>query len=280
MDSTARALYYLLTFAMLADLAFLHCGNSPRCMARIDKRFDGYHTLQFCAGGAVEVIYDNRATTLKGRWFWTAYPGPRIAFHPARGHQFWVHRYVAFTGPLVGRWVREGLYPMGPVEATDARAYCRYEARFDAMLASIRRGDRLGNLRAVNMLEGILIDLTESGRTPRSAMPSSEHTWLADATAVMSDVGSGTPDYAEMAKQAAMGLSTFRRRFKLATGLSPHVYTLRARAARARELLGETDLPIKAIAHRLGYRDVFFFTRQFKRLIGVTPGEYRHSRQV
>jgi hypothetical protein len=42
-----------------SDLLFLHCGSDPHCTARVDKKFDGYYTLQFLelGGGAVEVWY-------------------------------------------------------------------------------------------------------------------------------------------------------------------------------------------------------------------------------
>ena len=62
---------------------------------------------------------------------------------------------------------------------------------------------------------------------------------------------------------------------------SPHeeVDRVVGRIAEARRLLGETDEPIKSIAKRLGYRDVFFFSRQFRSITGVPPAMYRRSRQ-
>jgi AraC-like DNA-binding protein len=57
------------------------------------------------------------------------------------------------------------------------------------------------------------------------------------------------------------------------------VYVLQCRANAARQLLTETDLPVKLIARQLGYQDVFFFTRQFRKFTGVPPALYRKSRQ-
>lgn len=75
-----------------------------------------------------------------------------------------------------------------------------------------------------------------------------------------------------------MSLRTPRARFRRHSGIPLHAFTVQQRMARARHLLGDTDQPIKAIAGRLGYQDVFFFTRQFTKHVGVTPGEYRKSR--
>jgi len=77
-----------------------------------------------------------------------------------------------------------------------------------------------------------------------------------------------------------MGLSTLRRRFRQTTGTSIHAYALQCRIAAAREMLGSTDLAIKEVASRLGYTDVYFFTRQFRQLSGVPPAAYRRSRQA
>ena len=77
-----------------------------------------------------------------------------------------------------------------------------------------------------------------------------------------------------------MSLPTLRRRFKSATGTTLHNYLLQTKIAHARRLLGETDLPLKTVAARLGYDNVYFFSRQFREIAGVPPGIYRRSRQA
>ena len=76
-----------------------------------------------------------------------------------------------------------------------------------------------------------------------------------------------------------MGLSTLRRRFKIATGSTLHQYVMQRRMGRAKELLGQTELPLKAIAAQLGFSDVYFFSSQFRQQVGVAPAAYRKSRQ-
>lgn len=86
------------------------------------------------------------------------------------------------------------------------------------------------------------------------------------------------PDYETLATELGMSTGTLRRRFKAATGTSLHNFVLQSRIATARTLLSETDLPLKTIAARLGYNNVYFFSRQFRELAGVSPGHYRKSR--
>lgn len=257
------------------ELIFLHSGFTPQCTARLDKHFDGYHTLQFLSDGAVEVGYDERAYTLAGAWFWPAFPGPRIRFHVAPGHTSWPHRYVAFQGPLVGRWASEGLLLSAPQPAPGAHDAPEYACRFDELLVQAQRTDRWGKQRAVNLLERLLLELAEERAQNTPGEP-----WLRAVLDGLSEEGNFAPNYAELAAQAGMAVTTLRRRFKQATGIALHGYVLQSRLAAARSLLGETDLPVKAIAERLGYNDVYFFCRQFRQQIGVPPAAYRKSRQA
>jgi AraC-like DNA-binding protein len=261
------------------DLRFLHCGSDLDCRAKVSKKFDGYYTLQFMEqdGGAVEVWYDDRYHSLNsetGAWFWPAFPGPQIRFHAAPGYGFWRHRYAAFQGDRVMRWIAEGLWPTLPqrMPASD------YTARFDDLLSLLKgtTADPWRSARAANLLEAFLLELAEAraGEAPVKGHPQS---WLQEVFAALS--GSASPDCESLASSLGMAGSTLRRRFREAAGVPLHEYVLRQRIARARVLLGDTDSPIKTVAEQLGYQDVYFFTRQFRQRTGATPAVYRRSRQ-
>ena len=63
--------------------------------------------------------------------------------------------------------------------------------------------------------------------------------------------------------------------FKQATGLSPKQFQLEARIGRAVRLLADSDLPIREIADQTGFESVYHFSRQFKRMRGVSPAHFR-----
>ena len=83
----------------------------------------------------------------------------------------------------------------------------------------------------------------------------------------------------ESARLAGMSVSRMRDLFRQATGLSPKKYQLRTRLVRAGHLLCETDLPVGAIAEQAGFNSIFAFSRRFKKLMGVSPSEYRSCKQ-
>lgn len=255
------------------DLIFLHSGHSPRCIARVDKRFDGYYTLQFMARGGLELYYGDERHELNGAWFWTAQPGPRTRFHPGAGSAWWEHRYVAFKGARVSRWIADGLYFEGPQAAPDRDKGVTYRVLFDELLQQVRRHDRWGTVRATNLLERILLELAEA-----RAQPADREPWL-DLALERLAKADGAFDYEALADACGMSLGTLRRRFRKATGSALHKYALQCRIGTACSLLGDGDLPVKSIAEKLGYSDVYFFSRQFRQAMGVPPATYRRSAQ-
>jgi PAS domain S-box-containing protein len=83
------------------------------------------------------------------------------------------------------------------------------------------------------------------------------------------------PRVEEMATAAGCSPSVLERRMRAVFGLAPTQFVLRARIDRARALLTDTDLPLAEVAVVCGFYDQPAFTRQFARLAGETPGQFR-----
>ena len=80
-----------------------------------------------------------------------------------------------------------------------------------------------------------------------------------------------------LADLAGLGQRTFVRRFKSATGRMPGAYLRMLRVSAAKDLLERTADPIRQVSSKIGYEDVAFFRRLFKRHTGMTPAEYRDT---
>ena len=68
---------------------------------------------------------------------------------------------------------------------------------------------------------------------------------------------------------------TFKRRFQLATGMSPLEYVHTLRMEEAKQMLESGQQPIEAIANEVGYEDAGYFSRLFRRNVNLTPAQYR-----
>jgi transcriptional regulator GlxA family with amidase domain len=80
---------------------------------------------------------------------------------------------------------------------------------------------------------------------------------------------------AAMAANAHMSPRTFARRFVEETGTTPMQWVTDQRVLYARRLLEETDLDVDRIAERAGFGTATLLRHHFRRLVGVTPSDYR-----
>lgn len=81
---------------------------------------------------------------------------------------------------------------------------------------------------------------------------------------------------ADLASVAQLKPLRLLRLFQRAVGLPPHCYLMQLRVERAKTLLA-SGLPIVQVALDSGFADQSHLNRQFKRRVGVTPGQYRQG---
>lgn len=63
--------------------------------------------------------------------------------------------------------------------------------------------------------------------------------------------------------------------FRAVAGQSFQDYLAECRIARAKLLLANTDLPVKAVAEACGFHGEVYFVRRFREIVGLPPGKYR-----
>lgn len=78
------------------------------------------------------------------------------------------------------------------------------------------------------------------------------------------------------------GVSTryFNELFSVFFGVSPKEYIVRMQLDTARNLLATSDDSIGRIASACGFGDVYYFSKVFRKVMGMSPSEYRKSNKV
>lgn len=83
---------------------------------------------------------------------------------------------------------------------------------------------------------------------------------------------------ADAAREVHLSPSYFSRIFKEEMGRNFRAYLNGLRVENSRSLLADESVPLAEVAGMAGFQDQSYFTKVFKRLTGVSPGEYRRTR--
>ncbi len=81
-----------------------------------------------------------------------------------------------------------------------------------------------------------------------------------------------------LAEHAQLSKFHFSKKFKELTDSSPIQHFINMKIQYACNKLDNSDLAVKVIASELGYNDPYYFSRLFKKMIGLSPKQYRDSR--
>ncbi|OME29931.1 AraC family transcriptional regulator [Paenibacillus odorifer] len=81
----------------------------------------------------------------------------------------------------------------------------------------------------------------------------------------------------ELAEIAYMHPNYFIRLFKQQIGVPPIQYITRKKITKAKELLRGTQSSVGEIAHDLGFSELYYFSKQFKKNVGLSPSEFRQG---
>ncbi len=84
----------------------------------------------------------------------------------------------------------------------------------------------------------------------------------------------------EIARAVGLSRSALFELFELTYGMPPHEYLTQYRLSLAKNMLTNTSLSVTEIAEQAGFRDIYAFSRSFRRRNGMSPSEYRRQNSV
>ena len=232
------------------------------------------------------LVWAGRGRMRAGETEWALGPGTCIWMRPGRPYEAEQDlaaplgvNYIHFTLRKAGRVLPWSAFTP-PFEIMRTR-------QLDLVDALMRRVIDLGagpeTAVAVELLGALLMELArEHAATPGLEEPGLDQHHrdiiLQVAAQIRESPGRVAP-IAALARQAGYSVDHVSRVFRKITGARPQDYIINARIERARQLLTESNLTVGMIAEALGFRDIFFFSRQFRQKAGQTPTEFRRGRR-
>lgn len=142
------------------------------------------------------------------------------------------------------------------------------KASFEKVLAYMT-GDVPGEAdRAALLLEEMLLEYSLQ-------LQGSRRPWQQEAMPLIREALNACiyekPDLPRIAEDLHLSMSTLRRTVRRSSGYPLHEYIHRLKMAEAKHLLLNTSLQVQEIAGMLHYRDSFYFSRLFKKYMGLSP---------
>ncbi|WP_210507572.1 AraC family transcriptional regulator [Naasia sp. SYSU D00057] len=154
------------------------------------------------------------------------------------------------------------------------RAVDRVTSMLDEIIASLERDQSPARLLATaGMAWRMLTQLAVDRRLPEQGEP------LERAMRYLEERIEGTIRVPELAALVGVSPSHLSALFREATGGGVLAHHTALKMARARRLLDTTTLPIGEIGREVGMSDQFYFSRQFRKMHGVSPSAYRLQRK-
>jgi AraC family transcriptional regulator len=137
--------------------------------------------------------------------------------------------------------------------------------------------ESLANVLAVHLIRHIF-GLRRPANRADGVLPRRKLATIVDY--IMANLN-GSPTLEQMAALVHLSPYHFTRRFKAATGLPPHQFLITRRVERAQQLLrGRGGVSLAEVAIGVGFLDQSQLCFHFKRIVGVTPGQFRASAKI
>ncbi|TVY09031.1 helix-turn-helix domain-containing protein [Paenibacillus cremeus] len=256
----------------IPSLSILSVGHLPsRTLYREQAKFQHFAVVYIADGaGTYRVNHGETQQVRRGSLFFF-YPDAVFDYGPQPGGS-WDEYYFTIEGPRIGEWLRSWL--IEPDRVKDVEIDDAQQSKIDRIFHLMDSGHPNNMDRAALLLESLLYEfMLSSGALPNTIK--TDH-----VTKLMEDLSGsiyGHFDAQKLCKRHHISFSTLRRITQKYSGYPLNEYIHRMKIAEAKNILLNTETSVKELADALGFKDVFYFSRLFKKYVGVSPLNFRKS---
>ncbi|MGJ8654329.1 MAG: helix-turn-helix domain-containing protein [Opitutaceae bacterium] len=231
---------------------------------------DGHYNLWVALSGDGYLTCDGETFRIKPGMFFIFSPQQNVSAAHYSGPR--ITRFSAHFHPLSQGERVASLGQASPMLGYEAQSLEALRRRVDALMriAMRREDDATLSEHLYQLIREVCsgVDLAEQVMV---------HPRVAEAIRVFRESPSSVDSIDVLAKQLGISRSHFDREFSNQVGQAPKQFLINCKLIEAKRYLESSQLRVGEIAEALGYKDIYFFSRQFKQFCGMSPLQYRQS---
>lgn len=189
--------------------------------------------------------------------------------------QLWKLKWVHFYGPnmngIYKKYQERGGRPCFRAEHPET-----FSALLETLYETAASSSYIRDMKILETLTTLLTLLMEASWNPEGGSGRSGHKRnLQNVKEYLDQHYAESISLDNLAELFFLNKFYLTRIFKEQFGISVYQYLLRVRVTHAKQLLRFSDLSIEAIGQECGMEDANYFSRMFKKVEGLSPGEFR-----
>lgn len=255
-------------FHVIASGFFPHAAHHDR----VRKFGCSEYILLYCTAGTGTVSIADETLLLKPNHFVVL---PKDTPHHYKSSPvdpwtiYWLHFTGAYADHLYQKYTELGQEPV--FLAYDIKRIEDFEQIFSMIENSFEeRNLEIVNIKYLGFISTFLYAQEMDPLTPGKDKISRSIQFMKKNPAALYSVQ-------DLAAQQNLSVTHYSRLFRAKTGSSPNQYFIEIKVQSACQYLYFTDKSIKEICREVGFEDPFYFSRVFKKLMGVSPVNYRNQ---
>ena len=272
----ARILELVNRNPLIADLYFTDIGYYPQARHHFRERKKGVAQaiLIYNVGGKGLITIGQTSYEIPPDHFFFI-PSDMPHAYYADDQDPWSIYWIHFTGSKSGLFSRMALQPIPIERGKNSRINERLEL-FNEIFKNLDRGFGIETLEYTNLcMSHLLASFTHLGQF-RLVIESRGKDPVGQCINFMLENLNRKLKLEDMATEVNLSASHFSRLFTNRTGHSPIDYFIQLKVQRACRFLDNSDRNIAEVAREMGFEDQFYFSRQFRKVMNMSPREYRN----
>ena len=260
---------------IISEAYITNIGYYPKAKYHYRRRSNGVdqHILIYCVEGKGEAQVNDTNYQVKAGDF-ILIPANTPHFYAASNEAAWTIYWLHFKGRASDAMVQSIIQKF-----LGYKGFVAYNAKrdtlFEELYINLERGYSNENILYVNMCLWHFIASFHFDNKYENINPKSNSDTVSKAINYMQTKIGTTVTLRSIAAHVNLSHSHFLAVFHKKTGFAPIEYFNHLKIQKACQYLQFTGDGLKAIAGYLGIEDCYYFSRLFKKLMGISPNEYR-----